>query len=74
MPRKPREFGQNQSDMLDDVKALAMDIDAKAKHGMQAIHDGDSMAAFFDLGDIRNLSLEQRQKIGRAQRGEYSDK
>lgn len=71
MPRKPQEFSGKQNDMLDDVKALQMDIDAKALHGMEAIRDGDNMTAFFALGDIRNLSLETRQKIGKAQRGEY---
>lgn len=73
MPRKPQEFNQKQNDLLDDVKALQMDIDAKALHGMEAIRDGDNMTAFLDLGDIRNKALETRNKIGRAQRGEYSE-
>jgi hypothetical protein len=73
MARKPQEFNTKQNDMLDDVKALQMDIDAKALGGMEAIKDGDNMTAFFALGDIRNLALETRNRIGDAQRGKYTD-
>lgn len=71
MPRRSNEFSPRQNDALDDIKALQMDIDAKALHGMEALRDGDKMTAFLDFGDIRNLSLETRNKIGRAQRGEF---
>lgn len=74
MPRKPREFSNRQNDMLDDVTANLIDIDAKALHSMEALKDGDQMTAFLDLGDIRNLAIDARAKIGNARRGEYDDK
>ena len=74
MARKEREFGNKQSDMLDDVTARLLDIDANALLGQEAIKRGDSMTAFIEFGDIRNLSLEAREAIGKARRGIYEDR
>lgn len=74
MARKEREFGNKQNDMLDDVTANLLDIDAKARAAILAAQAGDMAGVIIEAGDIRNLSADARKWIGDARRGQYTDK
>lgn len=71
MPRGEREFSNKQRWAVEDTLANLLDIDDKARNAILAARDGDMAGVVINAGDIRNLSVEARNRLGKALRGEY---
>lgn len=73
MARQPREWGNKQLDLLDDLTVNFLDTGDLARGIQVAIRSGDTATALINSGDIRDIAARSIVKIGRARRGEYED-
>lgn len=71
MPRREREVSNKQRWAIEDVIANQLDIDDHARNILLAAKENDIAGVVLNAGDIRNLSVDARNKLAKILRGEY---
>lgn len=69
---RPREWPTKARGVAEDVLAREVTIREKARQAQQALVDGKAGVAMILMADVRELSLQTSEQLGKALLGEYS--